>query len=232
MATKPTIDFFIKYANELKEPILEIGSLIDPSYTQYSPRQLHGDAIKDYTGIDIFDGVGVDYVINLTKKEDISKLGGRKFKTIHCHYVFEHVTDIFTMAKQLEELLDIDGVLLFSVPFAWRIHRIPIDMWRFTPQSIDYIFPNIEFIQDKCAYSTRRDGIYSPINQHIEFNLSSGLDKRNFFLRNAIKLLRRLKLDETFFSNRALLPESNLMMYGIRRMQPKYTFVDEKYINS
>jgi len=230
MATKPTIDYFIKFRDELKEPVLEIGSLIDPSYLQYSPRQLHNSNVKDYTGIDIFEGEGVDLVANLTKAEDINILQGKKFKTIHCHYVFEHVTDIFTMAKQIEYLLDEEGILLFSVPFAWRIHRIPIDLWRFTPQAIDYLFPNIQFIESKCAYSTRRDGINSPVSQHIEFDLSSGLNKRNLLLRYFIKVLRKLKLDETVFSHRALLPESNLMMYGIKRNQPTYTFIEKKFL--
>src|ERR1044071_9384173 len=106
MATSQTIQHFQKFSASLEGPVLEIGSLIDPSYIQYKPLDIHaGNKPQPYIGIDIFDGEGVDHVVNLCNSDDIEKLPIKKFKTIHCHYIMEHVTDIFSMSKSIETLL-------------------------------------------------------------------------------------------------------------------------------
>ncbi|MEZ5017412.1 MAG: methyltransferase domain-containing protein [Flavipsychrobacter sp.] len=231
MATKQTIDFFKQFSGELQGPCLEIGSLVDASYVQYAPKDIHeGNMPKDFIGIDIFEGEGVDYVVNLCDDESIAKLPIQKYKTIHCHYVMEHVTDIFGMAKNIEKLLDKDGVLLFSVPFSWRLHRIPIDMWRFTPQGIDYLFPNIEFIDSKSVQTPRRGNKFSRVEDVTEFDFGSGLNKYPWYISMYVKALRKLGLDNGIFNQRAMLHETNLMMYGIKRDKPTYTYIDPKYI--
>ncbi len=232
MATKQTIDFFSRFKDDLKGPVLEIGALVMDGYVQYLPKDIHGSSIpEDYVGIDIFPGKGVDHVINLAKPDEVAKLPFRKFKTIHAHYVFEHVTDIFHMAKVVEDLLEEDGVLLFSVPFVWRIHRIPVDMWRFTPQGIDFLFPTVEFIDNRCGLHTRNGDKFHPIKDKLlEFDLGSGLKDYPWHLKLMVKTFRRLGLYPEIFDERRLLFESNLLMYGIKRSQPTYTYIDPKYI--
>lgn len=231
MATAQTIQHFRKYAADFKGPVLEIGSLIDQSYKQHLPRQIHGEVIPEkYVGIDIFPGEGVDHVINLCKQEDLNKLPYTNFSTIHCHYVMEHVTDIFTMSRHIEHLLAPGGILLFSVPFAWRIHRIPIDMWRFTPQSIDYLFPNIEFVHERSAVSLRKGNKTYPMGEFPELNFGKHLDTYPPYIKWYIKALRKLGLHNNAFNQRALLHESNIMMYGIKRQEPTYTYFDSKYL--
>jgi hypothetical protein len=127
------------------------------------------------------------------------------------------------MARAIEELMDVDGVLYVSVPFAWRIHRIPVDLWRFTPQGIDYLFPRIEFDPARCAFSTRLAGECHQIGAPPELPLGTALP--GGLLGLSIRVLRRLGLDESFFRHRALLVESNLMMIGVRRNAPTYTFL-------
>lgn len=231
MATIQTVHFFQQFRNDLHGPCLEIGSLIDPSYQQYLPKQIHGDTIPEpYIGIDIFPGEGVDYIIDLCKEDAINLLPVEKYKTIHCHYIMEHVTDIFSMARSIEELLDSDGVLLLSVPFSWRLHRIPIDMWRYTPQSLDYLFPNIEFIDARSALSVRNGNQYYKINEFPEFNFGTGLNSYPWYIRWYVKMLRKLGLHHNIFNQRALLYETNLMMYGVKRDKPTYTYFEPKYL--
>ncbi|PWI31496.1 hypothetical protein DI383_02170 [Flavobacteriaceae bacterium LYZ1037] len=232
MATKQTIDHFSKYSKELLGPILEIGSLINLGYEQFLPKDIHSEILEDtYVGIDIFQGEGVDYVVDITKKGALEMLPFKKFKTIHCHYVMEHVPNIFEMAKSIEKLLDVNGVLLISVPISWKLHRIPVDMWRFTPQSIDYLFPNIDFVEAKSAIHTRKGSVFYGIHEIPELNLGTALNKYPFLFKLAIKTLRKLRIDKTFFTQRALLQESNLMMYGIKKENPTYNFIDKSYIN-
>lgn len=231
LATKQTIQHFQKYKDHLHGPCLEIGSLIDPTYIQYKPIEIHGSTPPaQYYGIDIFEGEGVDYVVNLCKVEELEKLPLQKFNTIHCHYVMEHVTDIFSMARNIEKLLDVDGILLFSVPFAWRIHRIPVDMWRFTPQSIDYLFPNIEFIDAKSALSVRHGDKTYRLDEFPEFDFGSKLDNQPAYIKWYVKLLRKLGLHNNVYNQRALLFETNLMMFGVKRNSPTYTYISPDLI--
>ncbi|WP_276133186.1 class I SAM-dependent methyltransferase [Polluticoccus soli] len=231
MATLQTIQHFQKFSELLESPVLEIGSLIDPSYTQHKPLDIHqGGKPGEYIGVDIFHGEGVDHVINLCKVEELEKLPLKKFKTIHCHYVMEHVTDIFSMAKNIEALLDDGGVLLFSVPFSWRLHRIPVDMWRFTPQSIDYLFPNVEFIDEKSALSVRNGNKTFKIDQFPEFDFGSRLESYPGYIKWYVRLLRKLKLHNNVFNQRALLYETNLMMFGVKRNKPVYTYIDPQFV--
>jgi SAM-dependent methyltransferase len=233
LATAQTIKHFSKYAPELKGPILEIGSLIDSSYVQHKPKDIHGRNIPEqFIGIDIFAGEGVDYVLNLCKDDEVEKLPVKQFQTVHCHYIMEHVMDIFSMARNIEKVLAPGGVLLLSVPFAWRIHRIPVDMWRFTPQSLDYLFPNVEFIDEKSALSLRRGDATYRLNEFPELNLGKDLDKYPPYIKWYIKTLNKLKLHNNIFNQRALLHETNIMMYGIKRDQPTYTYLDKKYLDN
>lgn len=233
MATQQTITHFSKYAGGLKGPCLEVGSLIDSSYVQFKPKDIHGANVpQPFVGIDIFPGEGVDYVLNLCKDEDLEKLPFKSFNTIHCHYIMEHVTDIFSMARNIDRILAPGGVLLLSVPFAWRIHRIPVDMWRFTPQSLDYLFPNVEFIDEKCALSLRRGDKTYRLNEFPEFRLGDDLDKYPPYIKWYVKALNRLKMHNNIFNQRALLYETNIMMYGIKRDKPSYTYIDSKYVTN
>ncbi|MFZ1809269.1 MAG: methyltransferase domain-containing protein [Cyclobacteriaceae bacterium] len=232
MATKAVINFGIKNRALFKGPVLEIGSLIDPSYEQFLPREIHEDVNEPYVGIDIFDGEGVDHTINMCHDNEIPEnwtSNGGYYETVHCHDVMEHVTDIFSMAKNIDRVVKVGGKLYISVPFVWKIHRIPIDMWRFTPQSIDYLFPNFEFKKNQCGISTRGDEFY-PIDHMPELNLGSSIDKLNPFFKYSIKILRKLKLDNNFFKNRALLPEINLMMIGEKKNNATYSFMDAKLL--
>ena len=143
MAIKQTINLGNRYSEYFKEPILEIGSKIYSNYKQFSPRIIHEDNIS-YIGIDIEKGNGVDKIVDLSLNNNIiEELGWQeKFNTIHCHCVLEHVLDIFKFSNNISKILKKGGILYITIPFSWKIHRIPVDMWRFTPQSIDYLFPN------------------------------------------------------------------------------------------
>ena len=103
-------------------------------------------------------------------------------------------------------------------------------MWRFTPQSLDYLFPHVAFDPERCAISTRSPDARFPIDEAPELGLGSSLREQSAPMRFAIKALRRLKLDRGLFRERALLLESNLMMIGTRKDEPTYRFFPEQYL--
>jgi hypothetical protein len=232
VATEAVIGFGKRHRGLFVGPVLEIGSLIDPSYKQFLPRSIHNPIPDEYVGIDIFDGEGVDRVLNLCLDNQVPAewtSNGGYFKTVHCHDVMEHVTDIFSMARNIDRITRVGGAFCISVPFVWKIHRIPIDMWRFTPQSIDYLFPNFEFKKEHCGWSTRKNDYYE-IDDYPELNLAKGSGNVNPLFRLFIRGFRKLKLENGFFSYRALMPEMNLMMIGIKRNEPVYTFINRNLI--
>jgi len=228
MATSSTIKFGEQNKKLFQSPVLEIGALLTDSYFQETPRSIH-EGVTDYIVIDIFPGNGVDRVLNLCRTSEIPVEWKNYFGTIHCHCVLEHVTDIFTMSKNIDAITKPGGVLYLTVPFVWKIHRIPLDLWRFTPQSIDYLFPNFEFKKELCRVATRKN-IMSAIDDIPELNLGNGLEKENVLLKYSLKFLRKFKLDRTYFMNRALFPEINLIMTGVKREKHHYTFIDQQDI--
>lgn len=226
MATAPIIDFGRRHATIFQGPYLEVGSKIQSSYHQHVPSDIHaGVSRSEWTGIDIEEGDGVDAIVDLCTPGVVDQLGWYgKFGTVHCHCVLEHVPDIFAMTRGIQHVLRPGGMLFVSVPFAWKIHRIPVDMWRFTPQSIDYLFPLLRFDPNLCAISTRRSGELHSIWHPPELPLGSDLRLLNRIFSFGVRLLRKSKLDMGFLHQRALLVESNLMMIGEKGTGATYTF--------
>jgi SAM-dependent methyltransferase len=60
----------------------------------------------------------------------------RQFDVVICEQVLEHVPDPCRATATLRDLCLPDGVVLVSVPFLLRIHRVPGDYWRFTPDGL------------------------------------------------------------------------------------------------
>ena len=116
------------------------------------------------------------------------------------------------------------GKLFVSAPFAWKIHRIPVDMWRFTPQSIDFLFPLLDFQKENCGVATRNPSVYYDVYDFPELPLGTGLKRQGFIFSLAIRLLRKTGLDHGYFNQRALLVESILMMIGEKKSHKSYAF--------
>ena len=108
--------------------------------------------------------------------------------------MLEHVPDIFTFSKNIQEALNVSGTLYLTVPFSWKIHRMPVDMWRFTPQGIDYLFTDITFNSKECAFSTRKKKRFYPIDNVPELNLGSELENNGKIFSYTIKILRKMGL--------------------------------------
>ncbi len=121
---------------------------------------------------------------------------------------------------------------MFRAPCAWRLHRILVDMWRYTPQSVDYLFPNIEFIDSKSALSLRRGDKFFKVDEVPEFDFGSGLHKYPWYIRLYVKALRKLGVYHGIFNQKAPIYATNLRMYGVKRDKATYSYIDPKYIKN
>jgi SAM-dependent methyltransferase len=116
---------------ELPGPILEVGSyLVDGQEEIADLRSLFPG--RDYLGIDIRPGPGVDRVADV----EALPLADGSVGTVIAMNTFEHVARFWRGFAEVRRVLRPDGALLVSCPFYFHIHSFPSDYWRFTPQAL------------------------------------------------------------------------------------------------
>jgi SAM-dependent methyltransferase len=117
---------------ELPEPIVEIGSYqVEGQERLANLRSLLPG--KQYLGIDMRPGPGVDCIANVEALPQKSASVG----TVLALNTFEHVKCFWRGLDELHRVLRPDGVLVLSTPFHFRIHQFPHDYWRFTPAAYE-----------------------------------------------------------------------------------------------
>jgi SAM-dependent methyltransferase len=119
---------------DLPEPILEIGSFQVPGQAPLANlRSLFPQ--KEYLGIDVRPGPGVDLVADA---EDLP-FDDSSFGTVIAMSTFEHVRRFWRGFEEARRVLRPNGALLVACPFYFYIHAFPNDYWRFTPQALDVL---------------------------------------------------------------------------------------------
>ena len=121
----------------IPEPILEVGSQNIPGQEHLTIRHLFPQ--KQYVGIDMRPGPGVDSVENIEQlqREDDS------VGTVLALNVFEHVKHFWRGFAEIERVLRPDGLALISCPFHCHIHAYPNDYWRFTPEALRLLLDSL-----------------------------------------------------------------------------------------
>jgi len=112
------------------EPVLEVGSF------QVAGQEHIADLraifpCKNYIGIDMRPGPGVDAVENV---ENLPR-GDATVGSVLALNLFEHVERFWRGFDEIQRVLRPDGILLVSCPFHLHIHAYPNDYWRFTPEA-------------------------------------------------------------------------------------------------
>jgi SAM-dependent methyltransferase len=150
----------------VKPPILEVGS---KQYDQESTVN-YKELFKgyDYLGIDLQAGENVDIAVDLTQDFNLvsKKIGDRKFGTVICCSVLEHIFNIFQAAQNISNLTKSGGVLFVSVPVVWKFHGYPSDYWRFTPEAIKKLFVDFSFIENKSTISSNLPDDEQALGKH------------------------------------------------------------------
>lgn len=201
-------------------PILEVGSKDygnTPDYRSLFPNY-------KYVGVDMEEGKGVDVLLDLTCDfhEIISKLGEKRFNTVICMSVLEHVSNPFTMCANISKLLNKNGLVIISAPFSWKIHGYPSDYWRFTPQGIKSLFPDFDFDTYAGNLSTNVIGEIEPIHNYMmraELEIHKGLKRKSYGYLTAlfIKFFKRFRIMPQIFRYPYLFPPVIINMIGIKK---------------
>jgi SAM-dependent methyltransferase len=163
----------------------------------------------------------VDVVLDLT--DDFSLVSPRlpgPFATVFCLSVLEHCRQPFLMSANIQRLLAPGGVLYVSVPFAWEIHRFPADYWRFTPEAVRLLFPDVEFPPGCCAYHSQDDDVFYSLENGPP-RLGRAIDRadrpRRGFYRTLSSLLGRSGWIRRLLPYDYLFPPVQLDMIGRKK---------------
>ena len=86
----------------------------------------------------------------------LKPIRGKKFDAGICMDLLEHVSNPFIVAKNISNSLQKNALLFVTAPWIWEIHEYPKDYWRFSPQGIQELFPDmkalhVEIIRDESS---------------------------------------------------------------------------------
>jgi SAM-dependent methyltransferase len=113
-----------------------------------SLRDLSIDA-KEYIGIDIQEGPGVDMVLDA--REMIQKFGPVSFDVVICTETLEHVQDWRRVVESMKNILKVDGFIYLTAPApGFPKHNYPGDFWRFTCR--DFLNMFADFAVCDCRF--------------------------------------------------------------------------------
>lgn len=104
--------------------------------------------IPEYIPLDYDNGVDL-----------MKPIKGKKFDAGICMDLLEHTKNPFIIAKNISDSLKPGAPLFVTVPWVWELHEYPKDYWRFCPQGLEAIFPDmkartIEIIRDHAPEET------------------------------------------------------------------------------
>jgi len=158
MATKNQINYLEINRDNIKEPVLIVGSKLYDYDKEDIRSYLNKTGLTEITGIDLFEGEGVDHVVDITDTDSEFIKGHREYySTIICMEILTNVTNPFIAAENIKGMLKKGGSAVFSECFIRKISKMPVDLWRFTYDGTKQLFSGLEFIDHMARISFTRD---------------------------------------------------------------------------
>lgn len=157
MAHCNQIAFIRLHRSKINGRILIVGSR-EYQYDEFDIRTVLQElGCADIKGIDITEGHGVDWVVDIIQPDGaFLNEFHQHFDTIFCMEIFSHLYDPHTAAKHVASLLKPGGFLFLSESLVRKISKMPGDYWRFTFDGLRMLFPQVEFNQpDLYTAATR-----------------------------------------------------------------------------
>jgi SAM-dependent methyltransferase len=92
-----------------------------------------------YIGCDLSDGPNVDVVM---PGEYDTGLADGSADIVISGQCLEHTKNPFRAVSEMARILAPAGVMILIAPFAWEIHRFPVDCFRFCPDGMEALMEN------------------------------------------------------------------------------------------
>ena len=131
---KPSIKALIRLCAEqlpIQQPIYDFGSWQAPGQKWGDLRPLFPG--KNFIGVDMREGPGVDTILDLHRLE----LRNESVGTALCMETLEHVEYPRCAIAEIYRVLRKGGIFVVSTCLNFRIHEYPDDFWRFTPAGLE-----------------------------------------------------------------------------------------------
>lgn len=216
MATRNQISFLKDNIDIIIEPVLIVGSKHYEFDKEDIRENLKEMGIANVTGIDISEGEGVDYVVDITDSEcEFIKEKSGIYSTVICMEVLTHVRNPFKAAENLTGFLKDSGVAVLSECYVRKISKMPIDLWRFTYDGTKELFKDLKFDDNRCRISLTREKdeklllLKYPLPQ-LMAQKSEDESSAGYFLRR----LHRKYFAKGIFRISRLLPETTIYSIG------------------
>lgn len=219
MPTQTQYEFLKNHAAHIKGPVLIVGAKVY-GYDAFDFRVLLTEmGVQEMIGIDILFGEGVDQVVDITNNNDTffrEKEG--YFNTVICMSVLMYVGNPFYAAANLSRVAKQGSKLFLSEPFTHKTTAMPVDMWRFTFDSIAKIFADYSFDTSKNQCSFTRSNIVFKDLRDVSSEFVQGVQHPDeswmafIWRRIGTKLFAR-----GFFKISRLMPEISIFAVGTKR---------------
>ena len=119
--------FFEKYWTPEYQVILEFGAMnINGSLRDLCP------PVKLYYGLDLEDGPGVDMVV---KQGGLLQMRDGHWDMVLSSSQLEHDPMFWQTFLEMARLVRIGGLIYINAPSVYKVHRHPMDYWRFNLDS-------------------------------------------------------------------------------------------------
>lgn len=102
--------------------------------------------VTEYIGLDIatasdYGGVRPDVVWDGNELPFTDTF----FDVVFATEVLEHIYDPGRALREVHRVLKTNGLLFFTVPYAWPLHEVPADYYRYTPFALERMFEQAGF---------------------------------------------------------------------------------------
>jgi SAM-dependent methyltransferase len=128
---------------------------------------------KEYVGVDIMEGPGVDIVCNVEKTMD--KFGKENFDVVISTELLEHVRDWRKVISNIKNICVTGGIILITTRSkGFPYHAYPYDFWRYELEDMQNIFSDCEILV--LEKDPRALGVFVKVkkpNNFVEKNLSN-----------------------------------------------------------
>lgn len=126
-------DNMARYAHQYLPQVLR--KLLDVGGRRVAPHDLSYRSVvraEQYVGVDMQPGVCVDTVA----RAEALPFSDGVFDAVLCGQVLEHVRNPFKIVEEIARVLRRGGKALLVAPQVWRVHRYPIDTFRYNPDGM------------------------------------------------------------------------------------------------
>ena len=137
-SAKEFVKRFVKECTVV-EPIYEFGAFQVKGQERWADLRPCFEGLQ-YVGTDVRAGTGVDRVLDLMGLD----LPDESVGTAICVDTLEHVTDPLAACAEIARVLVPGGAVVVATCFNFPVHNCPHDYWRFTPDAMRLLFPDME----------------------------------------------------------------------------------------